>query len=75
MSNSFTNQPTAQIELWTKTGDYKNEAYVLPAHLDEKVARLSLDALGVRLTELTKTQAEYLRFDVASRYKSDPYRY
>jgi S-adenosyl-L-homocysteine hydrolase len=57
MSNSFANQTMAQIELWTKPGDYKNEVYVLPKHLDEKVARLHLDALGVRLTELTKVQA------------------
>ena len=75
MSNSFTNQTMAQIELWTKPGDYKNEVYVLPKHLDEKVARLHLDALGVRLTELTKTQAEYLGVDVACPYKADAYRY
>jgi adenosylhomocysteinase len=75
MSNSFTNQTMAQIELWTKPGDYKNEVYVLPKHLDEKVARLHLDALGVRLTELTKVQAEYLGVDVAGPYKADQYRY
>jgi len=75
MSNSFTNQTMAQIELWTKPGDYKNEVYVLPKYLDEKVARLHLDALGVRLTELTKTQAEYLGVDVAGPYKADQYRY
>ncbi|NMM22801.1 MAG: adenosylhomocysteinase [Phycicoccus sp.] len=75
MSNSFTNQTMAQIELWTKPGDYKNEVYVLPKHLDEKVARLHLDALGVRLTELTKVQAEYLGVDVAGPYKADSYRY
>jgi adenosylhomocysteinase len=75
MSNSFTNQTMAQIELWTKPGEYKNEVYVLPKHLDEKVARLHLDALGVRLTELTKTQAEYLGVDVAGPYKTDQYRY
>ncbi|MHB8185070.1 MAG: adenosylhomocysteinase [Dermatophilaceae bacterium] len=75
MSNSFANQTIAQIELWTKPGDYKNEVYVLPKHLDEKVARLHLDALGVRLTELTKTQAEYLGVDVAGPYKADLYRY
>jgi adenosylhomocysteinase len=75
MSNSFTNQTMAQIELWTKPGDYKNEVYVLPKHLDEKVARLHLDALGVRLTELTKTQAEYLGVDIAGPYKADQYRY
>ena len=75
MSNSFANQTMAQIELWTKPGDYKNEVYVLPKHLDEKVARLHLDALGVRLTELTKTQAEYLGVDIAGPYKADSYRY
>ena len=75
MSNSFANQTIAQIELWTKPGDYKNEVYVLPKHLDEKVARLHLDALGVRLTDLTKTQAEYLGVDVAGPYKADMYRY
>jgi len=75
MSNSFTNQTMAQIELWTKPADYKNEVYVLPKHLDEKVARLHLDALGVRLTELTKVQAEYLGVDVAGPYKADQYRY
>ncbi len=75
MSNSFTNQTMAQIELWTKPGDYKNEVYVLPKYLDEKVARLHLDALGVRLTELTKIQAEYLGVDVAGPYKADAYRY
>jgi adenosylhomocysteinase len=75
MSNSFTNQVMAQIELWTKPGDYKNEVYVLPKYLDEKVARLHLDALGVRLTELTKVQAEYLGVDVAGPYKADHYRY
>jgi adenosylhomocysteinase len=75
MSNSFANQTIAQIELWTKPGDYKNEVYVLPKHLDEKVARLHLDALGVRLTELTKVQAEYLGVDIAGPYKTDQYRY
>ena len=75
MSNSFANQTIAQIELWTKPGDYKNEVYVLPKHLDEKVARLHLDALGVRLTELTKVQAEYLGLDVAGPYKAEHYRY
>ena len=58
MSKSFTNQTKTQIELWTKPGAEKNEVHVLPRHLDEKVARLHLDALGVWPTELTKTQAE-----------------
>ena len=75
MSNSFANQTIAQIELFTKRSDYDNQVYVLPKHLDEKVARLHLDALGVRLTELSKVQAEYLGLDVAGPYKSDQYRY
>ncbi|MEZ0579192.1 adenosylhomocysteinase [Nocardioides sp. MH1] len=75
MSNSFTNQVLAQIELFTKTDDYPIGVYVLPKHLDEEVARLHLDALGVELTELTKEQAEYLGVDVAGPYKSDWYRY
>jgi adenosylhomocysteinase len=75
MSNSFTNQVIAQIELFTKTDDYPLGVYVLPKHLDEKVARLHLDALGVRLTELRKDQAEYIGVDVNGPYKSDHYRY
>ena len=75
MSNSFTNQVLAQIELFTKTDEYPLGVYTLPKHLDEKVARLHLDALGVRLTELTKPQAEYLGVDVAGPYKPDHYRY
>jgi adenosylhomocysteinase len=75
MSNSFTNQVLAQIELWTKIEDYPLGVYVLPKHLDEKVARLHLDALGVRLTKLRKDQAEYIGVDVEGPYKSDMYRY
>ena len=75
MSNSFSNQTIAQIELFTKPGEYANEVYTLPKHLDEKVARLHLDALGVELTELTKGQAEYLGVDVAGPYKPEHYRY
>jgi adenosylhomocysteinase len=75
MSNSFTNQTMAQIELFTKPGEYETDVYTLPKHLDEKVARLHLDALGVRLTTLTKKQAEYLGVDVEGPYKSDHYRY
>ena len=75
MSNSFANQTIAQIELFTKTSEYDNEVYTLPKHLDEKVARLHLDALGVELTELTKGQAEYLGVDVAGPYKPEHYRY
>ena len=75
MSNSFANQTIAQIELWTKNDQYQREVYVLPKHLDEKVARLHLDALGVRLTKLSKDQAEYIGVDVAGPYKADHYRY
>jgi adenosylhomocysteinase len=75
MSNSFTNQVMAQIELWTKPGEYTKQVFVLPKHLDEKVARLHLDALGVRLTTLTKKQAEYLGVDVDGPYKPEHYRY
>jgi adenosylhomocysteinase len=75
MSNSFSNQVIAQIELWTKNDAYEREVYVLPKHLDEKVARLHLDALGVKLTALTKSQAEYIGVDVAGPYKPDHYRY
>ncbi|MBI1351166.1 MAG: adenosylhomocysteinase [Actinomycetales bacterium] len=75
MSNSFTNQTLAQIELFTKTDEYPLGVYTLPKHLDEKVARLHLDALGVGLTELSKAQAEYLGVDVAGPFKPDHYRY
>ncbi|MDQ3416679.1 MAG: adenosylhomocysteinase [Actinomycetota bacterium] len=75
MSNSFTNQVLAQIELFTKLDEYDTAVHTLPKHLDEEVARLHLDALGVRLTELTKDQASYLGVDVAGPYKSDQYRY
>ncbi len=75
MSNSFTNQVLAQIELFTRLDEYPIGVHVLPKHLDEKVARLHLDALGVHLTELSKQQAEYLGVDVAGPYKPDHYRY
>ena len=75
MSNSFTNQVIAQIELFTKTEDYPIGVYVLPKHLDEKVARLHLDALGVKLTELTKPQADYIGVSQAGPFKTDQYRY
>ncbi len=75
MSNSFANQVLAQIELWTKTDEYPVGVYTLPKHLDEKVARLHLDALGVKLTELTKAQAQYIGVDVEGPYKPDHYRY
>ena len=75
MSSSFTNQTIAQIELFGKTDDYEKQVYVLPKHLDEKVARLHLDALGVKLTELSKDQADYIGIPVDGPYKSDHYRY
>jgi adenosylhomocysteinase len=75
MSNSFTNQTIAQIELFTKNDEYEKRVYVLPKHLDEKVARLHLDALGVSLTELTPEQAAYIGVPVEGPYKSDHYRY
>jgi adenosylhomocysteinase len=75
MSNSFTNQTIAQIELFTKNDEYQKQVYVLPKHLDEKVARLHLDALGARLTELTPDQAAYLEVPVEGPYKPDHYRY
>ncbi|HEX9537675.1 MAG TPA: adenosylhomocysteinase [Streptosporangiaceae bacterium] len=75
MSNSFTNQVIAQIELFTKAEDYPVGVHTLPKHLDEKVARLHLDALGVRLTELTKEQADYIGVPVEGPYKPDAYRY
>ncbi|MDO9355405.1 MAG: adenosylhomocysteinase, partial [Solirubrobacteraceae bacterium] len=75
MSNSFANQTIAQIELWTKNDDYEKQVYVLPKHLDEKVARLHLDALGVNLTELRPDQAEYIGVKVEGPYKPDTYRY
>lgn len=75
MSNSFTNQVLAQLELFTKGDEYEIGVHVLPKHLDEKVARLHLDALGVKLTELSKTQADYLGVKVEGPYKPDHYRY
>ncbi|MGI9343089.1 MAG: adenosylhomocysteinase [Gammaproteobacteria bacterium] len=75
MSNSFTNQVMAQIELWKNTGDYKNEVYVLPKHLDEKVARLHLQKLGANLTTLSQYQADYIDVSVDGPYKPEHYRY
>ncbi len=75
MSNSFTNQTIAQIELWTKNDDYDKQVYVLPKHLDEKVARLHLEALGAKLTELRPEQAAYIGVPVEGPYKPDHYRY
>jgi len=75
MSNSFTNQSIAQIELFTKNDDYEKKVYVLPKHLDEKVARLHLDAVGAKLTTLTTEQASYIDVPVEGPYKPDHYRY
>lgn len=75
MSASFTNQVLAQIELFTKSKEYGKQVYVLPKHLDEKVARLHLDRIGVRLTQLTDEQAKYIGVAVTGPYKPDAYRY
>jgi adenosylhomocysteinase len=75
MSNSFTNQVLAQIELFVHRAKYENKVYVLPKHLDEKVARLHLERIGVHLTQLTPKQAKYISVDVNGPYKSDHYRY
>jgi adenosylhomocysteinase len=75
MSASFTNQVLAQIELWTKGEQYGNEVYVLPKHLDEKVARLHLDRIGVKLTELRPDQAEYIGVRPEGPFKPEHYRY
>jgi adenosylhomocysteinase len=75
MSNSFTNQVLAQIELWTKADQYEIGVHVLPKQLDEEVARLHLDQLGVKLTTLTKAQADYLGVSQTGPFKPDHYRY
>ena len=75
MSASFTNQVMAQIELYGDTDAYEKRVYVLPKHLDEKVARMHLDMLGARLTELTADQAAYIGVPVEGPYKPDHYRY
>jgi len=75
MSNSFTNQTLAQLELWTNSNKYENKVYVLPKHLDEKVAKLHLEKIGVELEELTQDQADYIGVPVNGPYKSDQYRY
>jgi adenosylhomocysteinase len=75
MSASFTNQVLAQIELFSKPGQYKNEVYVLPKHLDEKVAKLHLDKLGARLTELSGEQAAYIGVAPQGPFKPEHYRY
>lgn len=75
MSNSFTNQTLAQLELWTNSDNYKNEVYMLPKHLDEKVARLHLAKIGVELEELSKDQAEYIGVEQQGPFKPEYYRY
>ena len=75
MSNSFSNQVLAQIELVTNHAQYENKVYVLPKHLDEKIARVHVEALGAHLTSLRKDQAEYINVSVDGPYKSDHYRY
>ena len=75
MSNSFTNQTIAQIELFTKNDEYDRQVYVLPKHLDEKVAHLHLDALGVKLTRLRPDQAAYIGVPIDGPYKPESYRY
>ena len=75
MSASFTNQVIAQIELWNNSGRYEKKVYVLPKHLDEKVAMLHLNKVGAKLTKLSKTQADYIGVDVKGPFKSDSYRY
>ncbi|MBN8829185.1 MAG: adenosylhomocysteinase, partial [Sphingomonadales bacterium] len=74
-SSSFTNQVLAQIELWTKSENYENQVYVLPKHLDEKVAALHLEKLGVKLSRLTEKQAAYIGVSTEGPFKPDHYRY
>jgi adenosylhomocysteinase len=75
MSNSFSNQTIAQIELWSNTDKYENKVYMLPKHLDEKVARLHLKKIGVELDVLNEKQAKYIGVDAAGPYKPEYYRY
>ena len=75
MSCSFTNQVLAQIELWNNSDSYEKQVYVLPKHLDEKVAALHLEKIGVVLTKLSQEQADYIGVDVNGPFKSDSYRY
>jgi adenosylhomocysteinase len=75
MSNSFSNQTLAQIELWTNASNYENKVYVLPKHLDEKVAKLHLSKVGAVLDELTSEQAEYLGIGKEGPFKPEMYRY
>jgi len=75
MSSSFTNQTLAQIELWTNPGKYDKKVYTLPKHLDEKVARLHLEKIGVKLTKLSDKQSTYIGVPQEGPFKSDHYRY
>ena len=75
MSNSFTNQVLAQIELWQNGENYEKKVYVLPKHLDEKVARLHLDRIGAKVTQLSDEQAKYIGVDKDGPYKAEHYRY
>lgn len=75
MSASFTNQVLAQMELWTKGDEYNNEVYILPKHLDEKVARLHLDRIGVKLSKLDPEQASYIGVKPEGPFKPEHYRY
>ena len=75
MSNSFTNQTLAQLELWNNSGDYENDVYMLPKHLDEKVAKLHLKKIGVELETLSQDQADYIGVKVEGPYKPEHYRY
>ncbi|MEL6803181.1 MAG: adenosylhomocysteinase, partial [Bacteroidota bacterium] len=75
MSNSFTNQTLAQIELWKNSDNYKNEVYMLPKHLDEQVARLHLSKIGVELEDLSEEQAAYIGVEVQGPFKPEYYRY
>jgi adenosylhomocysteinase len=75
MSNSFTNQTLAQLELWANHKNYENKVYTLPKHLDEKVARLHLSKIGVEIDTLSEEQAKYIGVTVTGPFKSDMYRY
>ena len=75
MSNSFTNQTLAQIDLWENRENYKNKVYILPKHLDEEVARLHLDKIGCKLTKLSNEQADYINVPVNGPFKKEEYRY
>jgi adenosylhomocysteinase len=75
MSNSFTNQTLAQLDLWENRGKYENKVFILPKHLDEEVARLHLEKIGCKLTKLSDEQSEYISIPVEGPYKPDHYRY